>query len=68
MTFTVLIFTTDGLAFLARCEKDPGAPDKTGPVWALSVEVRSSKVPRVNPAMRKKSDQAIMIVFLMVVF
>jgi hypothetical protein len=51
---TVLIFTTDGLAFFASSEKDPGVDGITWRVWASIVETEPKSMAAKKTDMRQK--------------
>jgi hypothetical protein len=52
---------------LANWEKDPGATGATGLVCASGPDIGSNRVANEKPAIRKNSDQATIIVFLIAV-
>jgi hypothetical protein len=63
ITFTVLIFTTDGLAFFASWEKDPGAAGSTELVWASIVKTELNSVATKKPVIRQKRFQPVIYIF-----
>jgi hypothetical protein len=62
-TLTVLIFTTDGLACLAKGLKEEGAPCTNAPICATGAETGSKRVASPKPAMIQARVQPTMVHF-----
>ena len=57
MTFTVLIFTTDGRAFLTSSEKDPGVPCERALAFASGTVMGCNSTARLNSKTRQHKVQ-----------
>jgi hypothetical protein len=64
---TALMFTTDGLAFLASREKEPGVPGRAQLAPSSGPDTRSNMLAVKNPAIRQKRVQPMMVAFLVLI-